>query len=112
MAGGTAQELGFLIDLEPEQFVTCMNNNYYSSLYPTQAVLKAWVNDDQTSEGIPSKPKLRKIVYVNSSASLVPSPGYLAYNGTHPHILSHVGPGTSLTLQQQENAPNALLLTP
>lgn len=81
VAGGTAHELGFLVDLQPEQFVTCMNNNFYSSLYPSQALLNAWVEDDRSSGQSPPKPKLRKIIYVNSSASLAPSPGYLAYNG-------------------------------
>ncbi|KAF2638708.1 hypothetical protein P280DRAFT_471272 [Massarina eburnea CBS 473.64] len=80
VAGGTAYELGFLIDMEPEQLERCMNNNYYSSLYPARSILKAWIEDDRTSTETPSKPKLRKIVFVNSSASLVPTPGYVAYS--------------------------------
>jgi 3-dehydrosphinganine reductase len=81
VAGGTPNECGYLLDLEPEVFERAMNNNYYSSLYPTQAVLKLWTDDDKDA-AVPSVPKLRKIVYVNSSASLVPAPGYLAYSGT------------------------------
>ena len=81
VAGGTAHELGFLVDVEPEQFETCMNNNYYTSLYPARSTLKAWIEDDKNSKETPPKPKLRKIVFVNSSASLVPTPGYAAYSG-------------------------------
>lgn len=56
-----------------------MNNNYYSSLYTAQAALRLWTQDDADSTA-PARPKLQKIVYVNSFASLVPVPGYLAYN--------------------------------
>ncbi|KAF2260235.1 putative short chain dehydrogenase/ reductase [Lojkania enalia] len=80
VAGGTAYELGFLVDVEPEQLERCMNNNYYASLYPAQSILKAWIKDDKNSKETPSKPKLRKIIFVNSSASLVPTPGYIAYS--------------------------------
>ncbi|KAF2445300.1 short chain dehydrogenase [Karstenula rhodostoma CBS 690.94] len=79
VAGGTANELGYLMDLEPDQIERCMNNNYYSSLYPAQAVLRAWVQDDK-SAGVPKSPKARSIVFVNSTASLTPIPGYLAYS--------------------------------
>jgi 3-dehydrosphinganine reductase len=81
VAGGTANELGFLIDLAPEEIERCMNNNYYTSVYPAQAVIRAWVHDDQNAAE-PAVPKQRKIVFVNSSASLTPIPGYVAYSGT------------------------------
>jgi 3-dehydrosphinganine reductase len=81
VAGGTANELGFLIDLEPEDFERCTNNNYYASVYPAQAVLRAWIHDDENA-AVPKVPKSRKIVFVNSSASLTPIPGYVAYSGT------------------------------
>ncbi|KAI4682725.1 uncharacterized protein J4E84_007189 [Alternaria hordeiaustralica] len=42
--------------------------------------MKLWTQDDEDA-AVPSSPKLRKIVFVNSSASLVPAPGYLAYSG-------------------------------
>lgn len=58
-----------------------MNNNYYSSLYPARAVLTSWIEDDKAAKETPAKPTLRKIVFVNSTASLVPLPGYLAYSG-------------------------------
>ncbi|KAI6093203.1 hypothetical protein F4821DRAFT_253181 [Hypoxylon rubiginosum] len=83
VAGGTPAECGFLVDLEPEIFKRCMTNNYYSSLYPAQAVLKRWIQDDANAE-IPPSPKLRKIIFVNSSVSLVLAPGYLAYSSTVP----------------------------
>jgi 3-dehydrosphinganine reductase len=83
VAGGTPSECGFLIDLQPEVFERCMNNNYYSSLYPAQAALKLWTQDDEDA-AVPPSPKLRKLVFVNSSASLVPAPGYMAYSGRFP----------------------------
>lgn len=81
MAGGTPYDLGFLVDLEPDVFERCMNNNYYSSLYPAQTVLRQWIEDDEKTP-IPPKPRVRKMIFVNSTASLVPTPGYLAYSGT------------------------------
>lgn len=79
VAGGTPNELGYLIDLEPETFERCMTNNYYSSLFPAQTVLKLWTQDDEDAKAS-TMPRLRKIIFVNSSASLVPVPGYLAYS--------------------------------
>ncbi|KAJ4305133.1 hypothetical protein N0V90_000663 [Kalmusia sp. IMI 367209] len=79
MAGGTAYELGYMIDLEAEQFERCMNNNYYSSLYPARHVLSSWVEDDKKA-AVPKTPKQRSIVFCNSSASFMPIPGYIAYN--------------------------------
>ncbi|RYO76146.1 hypothetical protein DL766_003881 [Monosporascus sp. MC13-8B] len=70
VAGGTSTELGFLLDLEPQVFERCMNNNYYSSVYPAQTVLKRWAKDDENAETPPS-PRLRKILFLNSSPSLI-----------------------------------------
>ncbi|KAF2004267.1 short chain dehydrogenase [Amniculicola lignicola CBS 123094] len=79
VAGGTSTELGFLVDLEPQTFERCMNKNFYSSLYPSQSVLRSWINDDKDA-ATTAEPRLRKIIFVNSSASLVPIPGYIAYS--------------------------------
>lgn len=57
-----------------------MNNNYYSSVYPAQAVLQMWTQDDKDAK-VPPSPRLRQIIFVNSSAALVPVPGYVAYSG-------------------------------
>lgn len=57
-----------------------MNNNYYASLYPAQAILRAWIHDDDSAE-ILGSPRVRSIVFVNSTASLTPIPGYIAYSG-------------------------------
>ena len=81
VAGGTPNECGYLIDLEPEVFERVMNNNYYSSLYPAQATLKMWTEDDKNAQ-VPPSPKRRQIIFVNSVASLAPIPGYLAYSGS------------------------------
>ncbi|KAK3984265.1 hypothetical protein QBC44DRAFT_337297 [Cladorrhinum sp. PSN332] len=84
VAGGTPDDLGFLADnLGPQNFENCMKNNYYSSVYPSQTVLKQWIADDasaSSSSGDTKKPKTRKLVFVNSSASLIPTPGYLPYS--------------------------------
>ncbi|KAL7629712.1 hypothetical protein AAE478_001235 [Parahypoxylon ruwenzoriense] len=81
VAGGTPSECGFLVDLKPEIFERCMVNNFYSSVYPAQAVLKRWVEDDDANDAeIRPRPRTRKIIFVNSSASLIPTPGYLAYS--------------------------------
>ncbi|KAH8648722.1 short chain dehydrogenase [Tricladium varicosporioides] len=79
VAGGTPNECGFLVDLEPEVMERCMNNNYYSSVYPAQAMMNIWIGEDKESP-VPPVPKLRRIIFVNSSATLAPIPGYLAYS--------------------------------
>ncbi|KAF2877770.1 putative short chain dehydrogenase/ reductase [Massariosphaeria phaeospora] len=90
VAGGTPTECGFVLDLEPTVFERCMANNYYSSLYPAQAALRLWVQDDRDAKAnelekksekdVVVAAKERKIVFVNSSAALVPMPGYGAYS--------------------------------
>lgn len=66
-----------------------MTSNYYSSLYPTQAVLKWWIEDD-AKRNIPKIPTRRKIVFVNSTAPLIPLPGYMAYSGTMALTYMHL----------------------
>jgi len=68
-----------MLDVEPEVFMRCMNNNSYSSLLPAQSILKSCVEDDKTVSQPPT-PQYRRIIFVNSSASLIPLPGYTAYN--------------------------------
>lgn len=81
VAGGVPDDCGYFLDLEPQAFERCMASNYYSCLYPAQAVLKWWTEDDAKS-GTPLIPRRRKIVFMNSTATLVPLPGYIAYTGT------------------------------
>ncbi|KAF4447677.1 short chain dehydrogenase/reductase family oxidoreductase [Fusarium austroafricanum] len=82
LAGGTTNELGFLVDLDPSDVQRCMTNNYLTSAYPAQAILKLWVEDDkQNKSNPPSKGtvKRRKLVFVSSAAAFVAFPGYIAY---------------------------------
>ena len=80
VAGGAAEDCGFLLDLNPQTFERSMTSNYYSSLYPAQAVFKRWVEDDAAAN-TSSVPTVRKLVFVNSTASLIALPGYVAYSG-------------------------------
>lgn len=96
---GTSLECGFLIDLEPEVFEWCMSNNFYSSLYPAQAVLRMWSRDDVDAE-LPPAPKPKKIVVFNSSAALIPAPGYVAYSGEYPRDSG--SPSHVLTLEKPQ----------
>ncbi|KAF2651118.1 putative short chain dehydrogenase/ reductase [Lophiostoma macrostomum CBS 122681] len=97
VAGGASTELGFIVDLDPEAFERSMRKNYYSSLWPARWVLKEWVEDDKRKRemgmgmwkdgmeeegGKGKEGKERKIVLVNSTASLVPAPGYGSYTAS------------------------------
>ena len=64
--------MGFLADIAPEGLISCLEVNYYASIFITQAVLKKWLT---------SAPKsyTRHIVFVSSTAAFVGLPGYIAY---------------------------------
>jgi 3-dehydrosphinganine reductase len=79
VAGGTPDEIGFLIDVEPETLEQCMYGNYFSSAFAAQAMLKMWTEDDKKAE-VPARPRERKIVFINSASALAPTPGYAAYS--------------------------------
>ncbi|KAF2679794.1 short chain dehydrogenase [Lentithecium fluviatile CBS 122367] len=79
VAGGTPNETGFLIDVEPEILEQCMYNNYFSSAFAAQEMLKRWTEDDKNAE-VPARPRERKIIFMNSASALAPTPGYAAYS--------------------------------
>ncbi|KAF5575850.1 short chain dehydrogenase [Fusarium pseudocircinatum] len=82
LAGGTTNELGFLVDLDPSDVQRCMTNNYLTSAYPAQAILKLWVQDDKQKEpnsNVKGSVKRRKLVFISSAAAFVAFPGYIAY---------------------------------
>ncbi|KAJ5175264.1 uncharacterized protein N7482_001141 [Penicillium canariense] len=82
VAGGTTNELGFLVDLDADAISRCMTNNYLTSAYPAQAMLKLWTEDDKTFQpaaGCQPAPKPRQLVFVSSAASFVAFPGYTVY---------------------------------
>ncbi|KIL92307.1 short chain dehydrogenase reductase family [Fusarium avenaceum] len=82
VAGGTTNELGFLVDIEPADVQRCMTNNYLTSAYPAQAMLKLWIEDDKRSKPVTrqkNSSRRRQLVFVSSAAALVAFPGYVAY---------------------------------
>ncbi|KAG5665010.1 hypothetical protein KAF25_008744 [Fusarium avenaceum] len=82
VAGGTTNELGFLVDLEPADVQRCMTNNYLTSAYPAQAMLKLWIEDDKSSKPVTrqkNSSRRRQLIFVSSAAALVAFPGYVAY---------------------------------
>ncbi|KAF5691252.1 short chain dehydrogenase reductase family oxidoreductase, partial [Fusarium denticulatum] len=82
LAGGTTNELGFLVDLDPSDVQRCMTNNYLTSAYPAQAILKLWIQDDKQKKSNPNvkgSVKRRKLVFISSAAAFVAFPGYIAY---------------------------------
>ena len=56
-----------------------MRNNYFTSAYAAQSILKIWTEDDITAET--SSPRHRQIVFINSAAAFLGMPGYAAYTG-------------------------------
>ncbi|KAF4632084.1 hypothetical protein G7Y89_g6047 [Cudoniella acicularis] len=82
VAGGTTVETGFLADINSNHLEQCMRNNYLTSAYAAQAMLKIWTEDDKQSSKrthqVPA-PKDRQIIFVSSAAAFVGFPGYIAY---------------------------------
>ncbi|CZT09431.1 related to 3-ketosphinganine reductase [Rhynchosporium agropyri] len=73
VAGGSnPSQIGFLADLSPEGVKSCLESNYYSAVFITQACLKLWIQN-------PDKNRVRHVVFVSSAAAFVGLPGYIAY---------------------------------
>jgi len=80
VAGGTPTQCGFITDIEAVDIESCMKNNYYTSAYMAQAMLKIWTQDDRKTEA--RSPRLRRIVFINSAAAFLGLPGYVAYTSS------------------------------
>lgn len=68
-----------MTQIQPSDLDTCMKNNYFTSAYAAQAVLKSWTASDDAPARETLNRKVRRIVFVNSVAALCPLPGYTAY---------------------------------
>jgi 3-dehydrosphinganine reductase len=82
VAGGTSTETGFLVDISANDVERCMRNNYLTSAYSTQTILKVWTQDDEESRKKNKQttiPQIRRIIFVSSAAAFVGLPGYIAY---------------------------------
>ncbi|KAH9205370.1 putative oxidoreductase,short chain dehydrogenase [Leptodontidium sp. 2 PMI_412] len=73
VAGGSSpSQIGFLADLNPQGLTSCLESNYYSAVFITQACLQQWIRN-------PDPSRVRHIVFVSSAAAFVGLPGYIAY---------------------------------
>lgn len=79
VAGGSMSLYGLLADIPAEDLETCMKNNYFTSAYAAQSVLKMWVEDDKNVKTSRSVSRPRQIVFINSAAAFLGVPGYVAY---------------------------------
>ena len=73
VAGGSnPSQIGFLADVSPRGLTSCLESNYYSAVFITQACLQLWIQN-------PDKNRVRHVVFVSSAAAFVGLPGYIAY---------------------------------
>jgi 3-dehydrosphinganine reductase len=77
VAGGAADEMGFFVDLKPDQLCACFIKNYFSAAFITQSLMRRWVKQPDLSQ-----PSPRHIVLTGSTAAFVALPGYGAYTPT------------------------------
>ncbi|KAI9715085.1 MAG: hypothetical protein M1812_006203 [Candelaria pacifica] len=77
VAGGAAQEMGFIADLTADQLRTCFTKNYFSAAFITQALLRRWIKECGSSQSTP-----HHIIFTSSTAALLAIPGYGAYTPT------------------------------
>lgn len=77
VAGGAADEMGFLVDLTAAQLSNCFTKNYFSAAFITQSLMRRWIKDP-----VSSRPSPRHIILTGSTAALVSLPGYAAYTPT------------------------------
>jgi 3-dehydrosphinganine reductase len=74
-AGGTPTQGGFLADIAPKAIKSCLELNYYTSVFIVQSCLRLWL-------ATPKTPETRHIVLTSSTAAFVGLPGYIAYTTT------------------------------
>ena len=121
-AGGTPTQVGFLADISPEAITSCVDLNYYTTIFIVQYCLKLWLAAAPT-------PSPRHVLLTSSLAAFLGIPGFIAYTPTKVAIRSladtlrqefllygdntfkvHVSfPGPFITeafLEEQDNKPN------
>lgn len=74
-AGGTPTQVGFLADISPDAITSCINLNYYSTIFIVQYCLKLWLAAAPTSSP-------RHVLLTSSLAAFVGIPGFVAYTPT------------------------------
>ncbi|RYP86959.1 hypothetical protein DL770_004840 [Monosporascus sp. CRB-9-2] len=80
VAGGNYAENGFIVDIAAEDLENCMKNNYYSSAFAAKSMLDIWTEDDNKRNGPATRThNLRQIIFINSAAAFLGSPGSIAY---------------------------------
>ncbi|PGH16700.1 hypothetical protein AJ79_01573 [Helicocarpus griseus UAMH5409] len=92
VAGGPRHEMGFFMDLQASQLKSCMENNYYSAVFVAQSLLRRWIRERGLKAGADASSSVprctRHIIFVTSTAALVPIPGYVAYSPTKSAVRS------------------------
>ncbi|KAE8380177.1 NAD(P)-binding protein [Aspergillus bertholletiae] len=78
-AGSTPSQVGFLVDIPPEALTSCMESNYYTTIFAVQCCLRLWLVAPQT-------PSPRHIILTSSTAAFLGLPGYVAYTATRVAI--------------------------
>ncbi|KAL4892030.1 NAD(P)-binding protein [Aspergillus ambiguus] len=71
-AGSNPHQAGFLAEISPEAITSCMELNYYTTVFIVQCCLRLWLR-------VPHPPSPRHIVLTSSTAAFLGLPGYDAY---------------------------------
>ncbi|PKY07644.1 NAD(P)-binding protein [Aspergillus campestris IBT 28561] len=71
-AGGIPDEPGFLANLSPAAITSCLEQNYYTAIFPVQACLQRWL-------ATRTPHTTRHIVLTSTATALASLPGYAAY---------------------------------
>lgn len=77
VAGGAGDEIGFFVDLTPDQLRSGFTKNYFSAAFITQSLMRRWVKQPESPQ-----PSPRHIVLTGSTAAFLALPGYVAYTPT------------------------------
>ncbi|KAB8078080.1 NAD(P)-binding protein [Aspergillus leporis] len=78
-AGSTSTQVGFLADIPPNAITSCLESNYYTTLFTVQCCLRLWLVAPQT-------PSPRHIILTSSTAIFLGLPGYIASTPTKAAI--------------------------
>lgn len=89
VAGGADPGLGLLTEISASDIENCMKNNYLTSAYAAQSILRIWREDDEKTKATASR--VRRIVFINSAAAFLGLPGYDAYTGVFFPSRKNVG---------------------
>ncbi|PWY76929.1 oxidoreductase,short chain dehydrogenase [Aspergillus eucalypticola CBS 122712] len=88
IAGGAGEEVGHFVDISATSIQSCMERNYLTAAFISQAVMKIWATELKLGNEHTEVQQPRHLVFTGSTAAIVAVPGYAAYSPSKAAVRS------------------------